>query len=191
VHIQLQPNGETDTHHIAAMAVQDDLQNSGRVDAPLWQPTEWNEEKLKSNKSQMNVELEHQIFGHRAISSLMAAASNAGVWDDINMTFGGDSWYDHCKIAFSPRTALSKRPMRFTGKQLEHLFIDCVPSLGSLRGIKECKEKDFLFVCDPISRYVDKISVPDKSAATTILKLESWRGRMLKKEIQHVIIFEK
>jgi hypothetical protein len=72
--------------------------------------------------------------------------------------------------------------MRFSGKPLEYLFIDCVPTPGSLRGIKECKEKNFLFVCDPISRYADKISVPDKSAATTILKLESWIGRMLKKE---------
>jgi hypothetical protein len=61
------------------MAVQDDLQNSGGVDAPIWQPTEWNEDNFKSNKSQMNAELGHQIFGHRAISSLMVA-SNAGVW---------------------------------------------------------------------------------------------------------------
>jgi hypothetical protein len=64
--------------------------------------------------------------------------------DGINMTFGGDSWCDHCKIVISPRTALLKKSMRFTGKSLAHLFIDCVPSPGSLRGIKECKEKSII-----------------------------------------------
>jgi hypothetical protein len=48
VYIQLQPNGETDTHHIAAMAkeVVPDVQSEGGVDVPIWQPSEWDEEKL-------------------------------------------------------------------------------------------------------------------------------------------------
>jgi hypothetical protein len=126
VYNQLQPNGETYTHHIAPMAVLDDLQNSGGVDRPIWQPTETNEENFQSNKSHMNVDLEHQIFGQREISSLRMAASNAEVWDDRTMTFGGDSWCGHCNIAISPRTGLLKKLTRFTKKPLENLFVDCV-----------------------------------------------------------------
>jgi hypothetical protein len=110
----------------------------------------------------MNVELGHQIFGHRAISSLIGA-SKAGVWDDVEMTFGGDSWCDHCKITIALRNAMLKTLMNFNGKPLEHIFIDCIPSPEVLRGVPENRESEFLFICDPMSRYVEKISVPDKS----------------------------
>ena len=51
----------------------DDPQSSGGQDATLWKPTNWNENNPKQKKRRMNVELDHTIFGHRAINSLMTA----------------------------------------------------------------------------------------------------------------------
>ena len=194
--IQLSPDGITNTHFIGMAQIEntnnqsneenneiiiDDPQSAGGADAPIWKPTDWTENKMTAkNKQRMNVELGHSIFGHRAISSLMAA-SKANVWDDVDMHFGGDSWCDNCKIAIAPRNKLSKNPMTFRGKPLEHLFIDCVPCPGTLRGIPSCRDKNFLFVCDPISKYVAKLNVSDKSSATTIQTLKQWRGEMLEK----------
>ena len=69
--------------------------------------------------------------------------------------------------------------MNISGKPLEHLFIDLVPIPAVMRGIPECKDKNFLFICDPLSKFVDKINVGDKTAEETIKGLEQWRQRML------------
>ena len=87
------------------------------------------------------------------------AASKANIWDDLELIFSGDAWCDMCKIAVSSRTPLSKDPMRFNGIPLEHIFIDCVPSPGIMRGVPSCKAKNFLFLGDPVSKYLDKINL--------------------------------
>ena len=128
----------------------------------------------------MNIELAHRIFGHRAVSSLLAA-SDAEVWDDVTLVMAGDSWCDKCKIAIAPRTSTSKLPMRIHAKPLQHIFIDCIPCPGTLPGVKECMAKDFYFLCCPTSKFVTKLNATDKSTATAIKVLLSWRGEMLKK----------
>ena len=185
-YLQVQPDGDTDTHFIG-MAQETSTNEdpmSGGVDGATWKPTVWSERKLAPNSRQrMNVELGHRIFGHRAVSSLMHA-SNSEVWDDIKMVFAGDTWCDKCHIAVSPRQAASKRSMRIAGLPLQHLFIDCIPSPGVMYGVKECRAKDFYFVCCPNSKFVDKINCPDKSTATAIRLLDKWRGDMVKKGFQ-------
>ena len=128
-------------------------------------------------KKRMDVDLAHRIFGHRSVSALMNA-SNFDVWDDITMTFNGDSWCDSCKIAVAPKHPRSKIQMNIRGKPLENLFIDLIPIPAVLRGIPECKDKNFLFVCDPLSKYVDKINMDNKSATETIKNLGLWRKEM-------------
>ena len=74
--------------------------------------------------------------------------------------------------------------MRFNGVPLEHIFIDCVPSPGIMRGVPSCKAKNFLFLGDPVSKYLDKINLEDKSSASTIKALDNWRGAMLRKDMK-------
>ena len=177
-------NLQSDSHFIGMITEEnaevtvDDPQNSGGKDASAWKPINWNEHNSK--KKRMNVELGHSIFGHRAINSLLAA-SKAGVWDDVEMVFSEDTWCDMCKIAIAPRNHLSKKPMRLNAKPLEYIFIDLIPSMGIMRGIKETSAKDFLFIVDPISKYVDKLNVEDKTTSETIWALTEWRGKMLRK----------
>ena len=192
-YVQVTPDGATDTHFIGmAQEVKNKEQqevedkNSDPLDGgeptELWTPTNWTDKQDAriTNKRRMDVELAHNIFGHRAVSSLMSA-SNANIWDDLKLVFSGDSWCNKCKIAISPRNPMSKEKMRFSGVPLEHIFIDCVPSPGVLRGVKECRAKDFLFLGDPVSKYLDKINLPDKSTESTIHALSQWRGDMVKK----------
>ena len=188
-YIQLTPNGETDTHFIGmAQEVNNDANIvdpfQGGIDGATWKPKTWYEDRLAStNKQRMNVELGHKIFGHRAVSSLMAA-SHANVWDDIQMIFAGDSWCDSCKIAISPRNPMSKQSMRLYGLPLQHIFIDCIPCPGILRGLKESRDKDFYFICCPNCKYVEKINTPDKSSETVIRLLTNWRNTMIRQGFQ-------
>ena len=158
----------------------DDEHCAGGENAPMWNPTKWDEDRLKKNKKRMNVELGHSIFGHRAISSLLSASHNS-VWDDITMVCTGDSWCDTCKVSIAARNIISKQPMRINQAPLEHMFIDCVPSPGTIRGMAEANTSNFLFLCDPVSKYVEKLNVMDKSAEETIRALTAWRGKMIKK----------
>ena len=135
----------------------------GGKETPLWKPSEWNKRRLESKgKQRMDIELGHEIFGHRAVSSLLWD-SKANVWDDIEMVLSGDSWCDKCKIAISPRNAMSKKPMRFEGKPLQHMFLDLMTAPQVMRGVKGFKDKYYLFLCDPISRYVEKLNVLEKN----------------------------
>ena len=131
----------------------------------------------ESQKKRMDVNLAHRIFGHRSISALLNA-SNEKIWDDTIMVDMGDSWCDSCKIAKAAKMNRSKTPMDISGKPLEHMFIDLVPMPATLRGIPECKDKNFLFLCDPLSKFVDKINVENKSAEETIRCLDKWRKSM-------------
>ena len=76
-----------DSDHFAAMAseegssnssnkIDDDVHCYGGDSAPAWVPTNWDEQRLKKKKKRMSVELGHTIFGHRAVSSLLAASQN-------------------------------------------------------------------------------------------------------------------
>ena len=156
----------------------DDVHCYGGVDSAKWKPVNWNE--IESKKKRMSVELGHEIFGHRSISSLLTASDN-NVWDDITMVSSGDTWCDTCKVAVGPRTHMSKKPMRLGMEPLQHLFVDCIPSPGTIRGIPECAASDFLLVCCPECKYLEKLNMREKTAAETIRVFEDWRGRMLKK----------
>ena len=46
--------------------------------------TNWDEARLKKKQKGMSVELGHNIFGHRAVNSLLSVSQN-GVWDDTIM----------------------------------------------------------------------------------------------------------
>ena len=163
----------------------------GGVDGATWKPSNWSEKSLSTpNKQRMNVELAHKIFGHRAISSLMAA-SKSNVWDDITLDFAGDTWCDKCKIAVAPRQAISKRSMRMNGLPLQHIFIDCIPCPGILAGVAECRDKDFYFLCCPNSKFVTKINAPDKSSSTAIKLLSKWRGEMLEKGFKTILYLDE
>ena len=59
--------------------------------------------------------------------------------------------------------------------------MDCVPSPGVMRGIPECSASDFLLLCCPQCKYLEKLNMQDKTTAETIRVLEEWRGRMLRK----------
>ena len=152
----------------------------GGESAPTWESNDWEEQNWNlKGKRRMNVELAHDIFGHRAVSSLLMA-SKANVWDDVTMVAGEDSWCESCRIATAPKTARSKSMMRFKGKPLEHMFVDLVPAPGQMRGIKGYNETSFLFLVDPISRFVSKINMSEKSAKNTISALIEWRKDMVK-----------
>jgi hypothetical protein len=104
--LELQPDGESDVEFIG-MAIEsaaikhqiknekevlvDDPQAEGGETASTWKPSNWDEMKNAKAWSCMQVELGHAIFGHHAVSSLLAT-SRAKVWDDIEMVFSGDSW---------------------------------------------------------------------------------------------------
>ena len=149
--------------------------------APTWTDNHWEEHKWHlKDKRRMSIELAHNIFGHRAVSSLLWA-SKSNVWDDITLMVGEDIWCDSCKISTAPKHRRSKAPMRFTGKPLQHIFIDIVPSPGQMRGVRGYNEPHFLFLCDPISRYADKKNLSEKSTKHTIEALTEWRDEMLKK----------
>lgn len=65
---------------------------AGGEDTDDWIGTRWNEEQLAPHQKQrMNAELAHRICGHRAISALLKA-SNANIWDNINIVLDHDSW---------------------------------------------------------------------------------------------------
>ena len=160
--------------------IDDDIQCYGGENAPAWVTTNWDDLRMNNKKRRMSVELGHAIFGHRAVSSLLSA-SQSGVWDDVTMVSTGDSWCDSCKVAVAPRTHLSKESMRINVEPLKYLFVDCVPSPGVIRGIPECAASDFLLLCCPQSKYLEKLNMNDKSSAETIRVLDAWRGRMLKK----------
>ena len=59
--------------------------------------------------------------------------------------------------------------------------MDCVPSPGVMRGIPECSATDFLLICCPQCKYLEKLNMRGKTTAETIRVLEEWRGKMLKK----------
>ena len=188
-YLQIHPDGTTDTHFIGMAnensndSVQADRMEGGE-EAPVWIPTDWHEnEANKIKKKRMDVELAHNIFGHRGITSLMLG-SEAEVWDDISLHFSGDSWCDQCKIAIAPRTKRSKNKMAFNSKPLEQIFIDLMPCPGILRGVKECRAKNYLFIGDPVSKYLEKLNVNDKSSAETINALQKWRGEMVRKDFE-------
>ena len=82
---------------------------------------------------------------------------------------------------------MSKKPMRFEGKPLQHMFLDLMTAPQVMRGVKGCKDKYYLFLCDPISRYVEKLNVLDKSSEEAIKTLTKWKGEMLKKGFEMLI----
>ena len=191
-YIQVTPDGITDTHFIGMVNEnildEEELRQinpmEGGADAPVWIPTDWHERKeTRIKKKRMDVELAHEIFGHRSISSLMLG-SNANVWDDLELIFSGDSWCDMCRIAIAPRKPRSKNAMVFNNRPLEHIFIDLMPCPGVIRGVKECNSKYFLFIGDPVSKYLDKLNIDSKSAEDTIKALVKWRGEMVKKDFE-------
>ena len=154
---------------------------AGGEEAPTWTSNDWEEHKWHlKEKRRMTIEQAHNIFGHRAVSSLLWA-SRSNVWDDMTLVAGEDVWCDSCKISTAPKHARSKAPLRFTGKPLQHMFIDIVPSPGQMRGVKGYNEPHFLFLCDPISKYADKKNLNEKSTKQTILALTEWRDEMIKK----------
>jgi len=158
-----------------------DPMEGGDETIDTWRSTLWNEEQLKPDRKQrMTVELAHKIFGHRSVLSLVKA-SKANVWDDLNVVFTHDSWCGSCSIGSIQRSQMSKRPSRMIGLPLQHMYIDCVPSPGILRGVKNCTAKDFILICDPISKFVDKLNLKDKSSKSVIEVLQTWRGEMLEK----------
>ena len=136
-----------------------------------------NRQDTEIKKKRMDVNLGHRIFGHRSISALLKA-SESNVWEDITMVEMGDSWCDQCHIAKISKNHRSKTQMEIKGKPLEHIFIDLVPIPATLRGIPECRDKNFLFLCDPLSKFVDKVNVENKSAEETIRVLTNWRQTM-------------
>ena len=156
-------------------------QDSGGSHAPQWKPTSWLEDtNTSTSKKKMDVELGHAMFGHRSIMSLLLA-SDAEVWDELTMITTGDSWCDMCKIAIAPRTQRGKSPMRFTGKPLEHVFLDVIPCPATLNVIPECRYKQYLMIADPVSRYIERKGMKDYTALETIRCLEEWRGSLIKK----------
>jgi hypothetical protein len=161
----------------------DDRQAEGGQDSPPFTPVNWDNFMNKKGPHRMNVELGHVIFGHRAVSSLLAA-SRANVWDDINMILSGDSWCDMCRVAIAPKNKLSKIPMKINEKPLEMIFLDEIPSPGTLRCIPECSNKQFLFLIDPVSKYVEMLPAKDYLAKVTIQLLSDWRSKMVKKGFQ-------
>jgi hypothetical protein len=184
--VELQPDGEVDVEFIGmAGEVQkdekiiDDPQYQGGVASSKWIPTNW-DKKETIIRQRMPVELGHAIFGHRAVSSLLSA-SKAKVWDDIKMVFSGDLWCDMCRIAIAPRKALSKKPMKLGTKPLEMIFLDAIPSPAVLRSVPICRHSQFLFVTDPISKYVEMLPCPDYSSEEAIKTLKAWRSRMVQK----------
>jgi hypothetical protein len=163
----------------------DDPQAEGGQGSPPFNPINWDNFKNKKGPHQMNVELGHVIFGHRAVSSLLAA-SRANVWDDIKMILSRDSWCDMCRVAIAPKNKLSKIPMKINEKPLEMIFLDEIPSPGTLQCIPECSNKQFLFLIDPVSKYVEMLPAKDYSSKVTIhLLSDSW-SRMVKKRISDV-----
>ena len=153
----------------------------GGINNENWNPTRWTENQLAPrNRQRMQAELAHRIFGHRAILSLVKA-SKAEIWDDIKIVMDVDTWCGDCEIASIKRHTTSKLPSRMVGAPLQHMFMDCIPSPGILRGVKGYDAKDYLLLCDPVSKFVDKINLIDKSTASVIKALESWRGDMLRK----------
>ena len=149
----------------------------GNSDPPAEDLEDLSNRKVEPVKKRMDVHLAHRIFGHKSIPALLNA-SNHDVWDDTTLFFGGDTWCDSCKIAVSHKQARSKTPMNINGKPLEHIFVDLVPIPEVLCGVPECRDKNFLFICDPLSKYVDKVNVENKSTEETIAKLNSWRQSM-------------
>jgi hypothetical protein len=97
------------------------------------------------------------------------------------MTFCGDSWCDMCRIAIAPKCPLSKIPMQLNKKPLKMIFLDVIPSPGVLHCVPQCCHKQFLFVVDPISKYVEMLPTVDYSTESTIEVLEAWHGRMVAK----------
>jgi hypothetical protein len=86
-----------------------------------------------------------------------------------------------CHIAIAPCTALSKKPMKVAQKPFEMIFLDAIPSPGILRCIPKYRHKQFLFLADPVSKYLEMLPLKDYSAAETIKQLESWQNKMVKK----------
>ena len=78
---------------IKVIKKEDDVHFYGGSTASNWNMTNWDEARKDKKKKRMNVELGHNIFGHRAINSLLSA-SHHGVWDDVTMVSTGDSWCD-------------------------------------------------------------------------------------------------
>jgi len=147
----------------------------------VWLPSKWHEANAnKIKKRKMNVELAHEIFGHVANTSLMNA-SHADVWDDIILQFNGDSWCDQCRIAVSKKHARSKEPMRFDNVPFKHLFIDLMQAPAVLKGVKGYNSPYFLLIVDPVSKYIDKINIAEKSTQATIDGLSKWRSTMVEK----------
>jgi hypothetical protein len=121
----------------------DDIHCAGGEESPAFQPVNWNQPNRDGKKKRMNAELGHSIMGHRSVNSLLHGSSS-NVWDDITFVLNGDSWCDNCKIAVS-NTQRSKKPMRFTTKPLEQIFIDLVPAPAIMNQVKECSSSDFIF----------------------------------------------
>ena len=125
----------------------------------------------------MDVSLGCCIFGHRSVTSLLQA-SELEVWKDLKMFEMSDSWCNQCRIAKISKQNRSKTQMELRGKPLEHMFIDLVPIPATLQGIPECKDKNFLFLCDPLSKFVNKINIENKSSEETINALTNWSQTM-------------
>jgi hypothetical protein len=184
------PDGHHDLHHINMVKeicqnveeekLVDDSHAQGGEAAIPWKPINWENKSNRKSVHRMNVELGHVIFGHRAVSSLLAA-SRSKVWDDVQMTLSGDSWCNMCRVAIAPKNKLSKVSMKISTKPLEMIFLDAIPSPGTLRCIPECHHKQFLFLTDPVSKYVEMLPAKDYKSETHIKILSNWRSQMVKK----------
>ena len=161
-------------------ATQDDTQAQGGSESIHFQPTRWNDVDTSLKlKRRMDVELAHNIFGHRSISSLLNA-SQAKVWDDIQLIVNGDSWCDSCKIAIAPKSARSKLPMRFNEAPMQVFFMDMIPNPGIIRHIPEYSHSVNLLLVDPVSKYIKRIGLHSYETSEIIEQLSLWRGDLNK-----------
>ena len=113
-----------------------------------------NRKNVEIQKKRMDVSLGHHIFGHRSVTSLLQN-SELEVWEDGKMVEMSDSWCNQCHIAKISKQNRSKTQIELRDKPLEHMFIDLLPIQATLQGIPECKDKNFVFLCNPLSKFVE------------------------------------
>ena len=141
-------------------------------------PTQIQDKKRTTPRTQVSLDLLHTRLGHRSKRSLLAA-DTADMWKNVEVKLSPDLFCTSCKIATITKRNQSKVPIGVE-KPLATVFMDIIPAPHKSSFDPDCDFSHYLLIVDTYSRIPRLYGLNDLNTEAVVEKIEELVARYVK-----------